>query len=594
MTVSGSPRRSLSALGVDVSDELQKIATLIEQTPTDLVFAIARPIGTHTDDVVQALRDRLQVASFDVHHIQLRDLIIKATGQLYQNEAGKGESRRGLMEMGDYLRFTFGNAILARLAISEIYQHRYRRETLRKAKSGRRIAYLITNLMHPAEVAELRSVYKQRFFMIGVHENYDSRLGRILLELETRGYDEDAAQIECQTLMGIDQGLLNTNAVTAAGALSVDDTFHQADLFVNSENAKGAVDNVYRLLDQIFGYPFGTPDIDERNMAFAYLASQCSSAFGRPVGSALVGEKGALLSIGWNDPPAFGGGLYTEASQPDNRDHVIGRDLSDVHKIDAVHQFLANMLNATDWKRDLVNVSDPAAKQWLEDFANASHELAIVPKSVAKSLPALRSIASSRILNLIEFGRPVHAEMAAMMDALRRGVSTVNSTLYVTTFPCHECARHVIAAGVRRVVYVEPYGKSMAADIHAREIELASNTDIASRSQSKVLFEPYEGLSPKRFNELFSWVERKVKARDVARIDGVEVGSKVDWARATGELRPSILGYTKTGDADPTAPYFNLSRLAAEVGVHIDVTSILNSARAGSQSNRQNLPNERS
>ena len=44
-----------------------------------------------------------------------------------------------------------------------------------------------------------------------------------------------------------------------------------------------------------------------------------------------------------------------------------------------------------------------------------------------------------------------HAEMEALLSCARSGVSTRGATLYSTTFPCHNCAKHIIAAGVARV-----------------------------------------------------------------------------------------------------------------------------------------------
>jgi deoxycytidylate deaminase len=77
-------------------------------------------------------------------------------------------------------------------------------------------------------------------------------------------------------------------------------------------------------------------------------------------------------------------------------------------------------------------------------------------------------------MNVIEFGRAVHAEMAALMDSARRGVPVKNATLYCTTFPCHLCARHIVAAGIRRVVYIEPYPKSLAAQLYPDSIAVES------------------------------------------------------------------------------------------------------------------------
>ncbi|MEJ7655371.1 MAG: deaminase [Chloroflexia bacterium] len=46
----------------------------------------------------------------------------------------------------------------------------------------------------------------------------------------------------------------------------------------------------------------------------------------------------------------------------------------------------------------------------------------------------------------------MHAEMSALLDAGRRGVPVQGATLYTTTFPCHNCARHIVGAGIDRVV----------------------------------------------------------------------------------------------------------------------------------------------
>lgn len=77
--------------------------------------------------------------------------------------------------------------------------------------------------------------------------------------------------------------------------------------------------------------------------------------------------------------------------------------------------------------------------------------------------------------------------------------------LYCTTFPCHNCAKHIIASGIKRVVYVEPYPKSKALEFHSESIELKSSFDINDKICSdKVIFEPFIGVGPRRFLDLFS------------------------------------------------------------------------------------------
>lgn len=74
----------------------------------------------------------------------------------------------------------------------------------------------------------------------------------------------------------------------------------------------------------------------------------------------------------------------------------------------------------------------------------------------------LEHVKGTRFADLIEFGRAVHAEMEAVLSAARRGIPVQDATVVCTTFPCHNCARHLIAAGVRRLVYLFPYAKSRA------------------------------------------------------------------------------------------------------------------------------------
>jgi len=54
----------------------------------------------------------------------------------------------------------------------------------------------------------------------------------------------------------------------------------------------------------------------------------------------------------------------------------------------------------------------------------------------------------------------IHAEMNAIMWAAKEGVSTNGCTLYVTTSPCANCAKHIVTAGITRVVYAEEYRKT--------------------------------------------------------------------------------------------------------------------------------------
>lgn len=62
----------------------------------------------------------------------------------------------------------------------------------------------------------------------------------------------------------------------------------------------------------------------------------------------------------------------------------------------------------------------------------------------------------------------IHAEMNCILKAAREGVSTVNSTVYVTLSPCQHCASMLVSAGVKRLVYVEDYRDPSGLDVLRR------------------------------------------------------------------------------------------------------------------------------
>jgi len=112
--------------------------------------------------------------------------------------------------------------------------------------------------------------------------------------------------------------------------------------------------------------------------------------------------------------------------------------------------------------------------------------------------------ADTQVKDLIEFSRAVHAEMHAILGASRvAGDRVVNGKIFVTTYPCHSCARHIVAAGITEVHYIEPYRKSMATKLHP---------DALSESigdEGKVRLIQFDGVSPRRFIDVFEAGDRK-------------------------------------------------------------------------------------
>jgi tRNA(Arg) A34 adenosine deaminase TadA len=125
---------------------------------------------------------------------------------------------------------------------------------------------------------------------------------------------------------------------------------------------------------------------------------------------------------------------------------------------------------------------------------------------------------SARFGHVIEYIRAVHAEMAALISAARRGVAVAGCTLYSTAFPCHECAKHIVASGIRTVYFIEPYPKSRVAELFFDSIVIDGPAD-----SNHVAFIAYIGVSPARYTDLF-----------LAPVRRDQDGEFVEWENVRG------------------------------------------------------------
>lgn len=156
-------------------------------------------------------------------------------------------------------------------------------------------------------------------------------------------------------------------------------------------------------------------------------------------------------------------------------------------------------------KRNLIAETLQALKDkgWLDEKKSALSTEHLVELAMYSENPVLTK--DLKIRSLIEFGRAVHGEMAALTDAAKRGVSVDECIMFVTTFPCHLCARHIVAAGVSAVIYIEPYAKSLAAELYPDSISVDGD-------QSKgrhIPFIPFVGIAPRQYMDLFASNKRK-------------------------------------------------------------------------------------
>jgi cytidine deaminase len=266
---------------------------------------------------------------------------------------------------------------------------------------------------------------------------------------------------------------------------NVGDAFPLGDVFIDASSRQNAEIMIRRFINALFGSNEITPTHDEYGMYMAKAASLRSSDLSRQVGAAIFRKSGEVIALGCNEVPKAGGGTYWTGDDPDGRDFVAGHDPNEAQKVEILVDLLDRLKKGGHLSEALARLEDTyeIGKQLLDEGG---------------------SVTESRIMDIIEFGRIIHAEMSALSDAARTGLSVKEATLYCTTFPCHICAKHLVAAGITQVIFLEPYPKSYAAELHQDSIVV----DPAERTE-KVIFRPFIGISPYRYRDLFEKRKRK-------------------------------------------------------------------------------------
>jgi deoxycytidylate deaminase len=449
---------------------------------SEVVFGIVGALGTNVSEVEQKLANALVAVAYHSDTVQVSQLIETAWDSRIIEFSESPTSIDRLMDLGDALRSEVGHGgAAAALAIAEIAARRNAGKQGDDASPEREsFATIIRQLKHPEEVRLLRSVYGPRFILIGVWAPVDERRKATKDRLRSRdpGRTEGWYEDNVSRLIQRDE----KDAEKTYGQ-RVRDTFALADAYVSLVPGQDVGNQLNRIVSLLFGDPFVTPSRDEYAMAHAADTSLRSSDAGRQVGAVIVDRDGEIVVTGVNEVPKPGGGQYWAGDNPDLRDFRLEYDVNERQKHELIMDILLKLQKDGSW------LSEERQKLDIADLVN--------------SATVDGPLSDTRIADILEFGRVAHAEMAAICTAARRGVAIDGLTMYQTTYPCHECARLIIASGIDRLVYVDPYPKSQVPEMFRLQI-----SDGQVNSADVVVFEPFQGIAPRLYRPVFAMYDR--------------------------------------------------------------------------------------
>lgn len=452
-------------------------------------IALIAPIGVNLNAVQTALQDSLKQIGYKTNQIRLTNIFDEIAHPYDTTPDDDYDRYVKLIAAGDKLcEDTNRNDIFALYGIHSLSRKEPRGES---ESIPTEVIHVFRQIKRVDEIETLKEVFGRNILFLSCFDSKEDRVNNLVKKLLETKRGVNRADLESLALRIIS---LDEDERGKPHGQRVVDCYPHADYVVDCSNHAKLANSIERFVNIYFGHPFVSPTKDEYCSYFANAASYRSLDLSRQVGAAIFTKDCEIIALGCNEVPKAGGGTYWAESHDDARDFAIGRDSNQQVREDMTRDVLVRLQK--DWLREDLKEHNPA------DLSKLALEGPHAP------------LKGSMINDVIEYGRMVHAEMNAISDAARSRKSTQSTVLYCTTMPCHLCTKLIIASGISRVVYLQPYPKSLVEELYTDSVSIESTSE-----DQKVHFETLKGVTPNGFRIAFRKTSRR-KNHD---------GSAISW-----------------------------------------------------------------
>jgi deoxycytidylate deaminase len=383
---------------------------------------------------------------------------VKLSGVLREVAGDAGlTDRHQLQDLGNRLRREEGNAALVVRGLGKVF--REQPETERVVIDG------IRNL---GEVRWLQRALGERFSLFA-----------ILAEAKVR-FERQSGQLSSDTFYELDQ---RDQGESEDYGQQVNRCVDFADVLVPNNEILAAWEmdthygeKVREYAALVEGRVHRYPTPEEMLMNIAYASSHGSKCLKRQVGC-VIAEGTEPLSSGYNE-------------NPDGMKPCIEQFETCYRDIVRHERFLELASSGANCPFCSTPIPRPLEQPWECPNCGRSLDAAFFPDRAMKWCTAL------------------HAEERALINVGDRDLSA--ATLYTTTFPCMLCAEKIIHAGIRRVVFIDPYP-----DAHG----------VILFHQTAVETHRFEGVRSRNFERYFAGTQPemeeagKIKMREIAGLN---------------------------------------------------------------------------
>ncbi|PWE57272.1 dCMP deaminase [Metarhizobium album] len=448
-----------------------------EKSFPEVVIGIVSPVGTSLEKTINELKSCFEQYKYQFYHVKLTDLfpgIAKVLRYDGLNNETRDQRIDTYIKFGNHLRHHVGLKVLGAFAISEIALRRPEEIT-----NCEGIVYVVDQLKTEEEIELLKEVYGTRFLQISVYSARNIRVDNLAKSIahDHNKRDGNHFRAKAEELVVRDEDELGVPYGQKVGKI-----FQLADVVINddrTDDRNRVEDQIKRFVELLFGHNGHSPNHLEYGMYLAHSAALRSLDLSRQVGAAIFRSTGEIASLGANEVPKAGGGTYWCDDPYDAREYVLGDDSNDIRKKELLDE--------------VVRILQPDQTE-------------ITPEQREK-------LKKSQFMDALEYGRIIHAEMSAISDASRLGINIKDGTLYCTTFPCHMCSKHIVASGIMKVVFLEPYPKSLTSDLHSDSVNIEGTSRGKYQHFPGVDFVPFFGITPRKYREFFYRGKRKEEGK---------------------------------------------------------------------------------
>ena len=374
--------------------------------------------------------------------------------ELDRRSCGSQEGFGILQDIGDRLRCVFGCDILVRCALTsadETWQE------LEKEQGKPPSGIVLDGIRNLGEVQCLRQL--PNFFLVSIQAKEETREHRLCSSGKCKDHKAfEAANARDQRERGVfgqqigqcayhaDVVILNEKNVSRdLGSVLEDyirDRFYQPYVRHIEHLARNAPEEV--------GH---TPTTKAAMMTAAYVASKRSSCLKRKVGAIIATESGDILSSGHNDVP--------EGQESCLKDSAYNQCARDFHQERIGRKF---KFCPACGKQVELKFSCAQCGQGITEFTKRcpncknDPEVDYACECGAEGFRGFVAGMSAEAGKLLDMCRALHAEENAILNLIKSGARIPpDAVLYTTTFPCNLCANRIVAAGISKIIFCEPY-----------------------------------------------------------------------------------------------------------------------------------------